>query len=586
VLFATYLGGSGDEYVPTSQAVDPKGNLYIAGYTSLADFPVTAGAFQTDPGPNLNGPGASFVSKFDPTGKLVYSTYFHGGNQTGTNVTSIAADAAGNAYMTGTHGGGSLPTTPGAFQTSASGQWAAFVTKLDPTGSKLLYSTYLAGNSQVSGNAIAVDSQGSAYVSGGIMINVPDLPSSFPVTPGAFQTAMPESAIQAGAQFGFITKLNASGSALVYSTFLYASDSTGIGGLTVDAAGSVVVVGSTYALDFPTTPGALLQCNPIGAWGSTGILLKLAPDGSRPLYSTYLGADGFVGVAVDVAGEIFIAGKGLGYLPIVPGSFGWTASGAFVASLSIAPLPAGSVSCMRSAASWGGRVIAPGEIIDILGNGIGPAQALSASAASGNIPTLLGGIQVLFNGIPAPLLSAGPNQLRAVVPFETEPGTAVFPPTLNWSGAATIQILNGSTTVQPVTAPMAAAAPAVFTVDGRPDGVALMINEDGTLNSEQNPARQDSIVTIYATGFNNTQPPAATGTIAAAAAGLAFEVALNPGSAGVWEITYAGAAPGLVAGLTQINFRVPASSYHGPYDIYLTVSPSVGSQEGVYFYIQ
>ena len=579
VLFATYLGGSGDEYVPTSQAVDPKGNLYIAGYTSLADFPVTPGAFQTDPGPNLNGPGASFVAKFDPNGKLVYSTYFHGGNQTGTIIGSIAADATGNAYMTGTHGGGSLPTTPGAFQTSASGQWAAFVTKLDPTGSKLLYSTYLAGNSDVSGGAIAVDSQGSAYVSGGIMINMPHLPSSFPVTPGAFQTAMP---IQAGAQFGFITKLNAAGSALVYSTFLYASDSTGIGALTVDAEGSVVVVGSTYALDFPTTPGALRQCNPIGAWGSTGFLLKLAADGSRPLYATYLGADGFVGLALDGAGEIFIAGKNLGYLPIVPGSFGWTASGDFVASLSTAPLPAGSVSCMRSAASSGGRAIAPGEIVDILGNGIGPAQALSASAASGHIPSSLGGVQVLFNGVPAPLLSAGPNQLRAVVPFETEAG----PPTLNWSGAATIQILNGSTTVQPVMAPMAAAAPEIFTVDGRPGGQALMINEDGTLNSEQNPARQDSIVTIYATGLNNTQPPLATGTIAAAAASLAFDLALNAGSAGVWEITYAGAAPGFVAGLIQINFRVPASSYHGPYDVSLTVSPSVRSQAGVYFYIQ
>ena len=571
-----YLGGSGGA-AATTQAVDSRGYLYVAGGTNSPDFPVTPGAFQTDTGQGLSGPGSAFVAKFDPTGKLVYSTYFHGGNQSSTNIASIAVDAAGDAYLAGSHAGASLPTTPGAFQTSASGQGAAFAAKLDPTGSKLLYSTYLAGNSQVSGNAIAVDSQGSAYVSGGIMINVPHLPSSFPVTPGAFQTAMPESQF-----FGFITKLNAGGSALEYSTLIYASDSTGIGALTVDAEGSVVVVGSTYALDFPTTPGALRQCNPIGAWGSTGILLKLAPDGSRPLYSTYLGADGITGVAVNGAGEIFLAGKNLGYLPVVPGSFGWTASGDFVASLSIAPLPAGSVSCMRSAASWGGRVIAPGEIVDILGNGIGPAQAVSASATSGNIPTLLGGVQVLFNGIPAPLLSAGPNQLRAVVPFETEAG----PATLNWSEAATIQILNGSTTVQPVTAPMAAAAPAVFTVDGRPDGVALMINEDGTLNSEQNPARQDSIVTIYATGLNNTQPPAATGAIAAAAAPLAFEVALNAGSAGVWEITYAGAAPGFVAGLTQINFRVPASSYHGPYDIYLTVSPSVGSQEGVSFFIQ
>ena len=217
---------------------------------------------------------------------------------------------------------------------------------------------------------------------------------------------------------------------------------------------------------------------------------------------------------------------------------------------------------------------------------IGPAQAVSASAASGHIPTLLGGVQVLFNGVPAPLLSAGPNQLRAVVPFETEPGTPVFPPTLGFSGAATIQILNGSTTVQPVTVPMAAAAPTIFTVDGRPAGQALMINEDGTLNSEQNPARQDSIVTIYATGFNNTQPPAATGAIAAIAAPLAFEVALNAGAAGVWEITYAGAAPGFVAGLTQINFRVPASIFHGLSGLTLTLSPSIVSQVGVYFYLQ
>ena len=96
------------------------------------------------------------------------------------------------------------------------------------------------------------------------------------------------------------------------------------------------------------------------------------------------------------------------------------------------------------------------------------------SASGGQIGTLLGGIQVLINGVPAPLLSAGPNQIRAVVPFEAGPSV------LTQTGLANIQILDGSTTVQPFTVPIAALAPSIFTVDGRPSGQALMINEDGT----------------------------------------------------------------------------------------------------------
>ena len=129
--------------------MDSSGNLYIAGYTSSPDFPVTPGAFRTDAGRNLFGQYISFVAKFDPTGKLVYSTYFHGENESSTQIGSIAADAAGNAYLSGSDGGASLPTTPGAFQTRSSGTNAAFAAKLDPTGSKLLYSTYLSANSQV-----------------------------------------------------------------------------------------------------------------------------------------------------------------------------------------------------------------------------------------------------------------------------------------------------------------------------------------------------------------------------------------------------------------------------------------------------
>jgi len=92
VLFATYLGGSGSD-TPASLAVDAGGNAYVAGTTSSTDFPVTPGAFQTDAGQNLAGPNASFVTKFDPSGRLVYSTYFHGGDSTATNISSIAADA-------------------------------------------------------------------------------------------------------------------------------------------------------------------------------------------------------------------------------------------------------------------------------------------------------------------------------------------------------------------------------------------------------------------------------------------------------------------------------------------------------------
>lgn len=588
VLFATYLGGSGFETL-TSLAVDAGGNAYVAGNTTSTDFPASPGAFQTGAGHDVPGQDASFVAKFDPNGKLVYSTYFHGGDSTGTWVSAIAADAGGNAYLTGSHRGGSFPATPGAFQTSANDWNSAFVAKLDPAGSKLLYATYLAANSEVDGNAIAADGQGNAYVAGGIRQNRPHLPSSFPTTPGAFQTSVPDLPIQVGRGFGFLTKLNGAGSALLYSTFLSASDDTGITGLSVDPSGSVVAVGGTYALDFPATPGALRQCNPNGTWGSTGFILKLAPDGSRPLYSTFLGSGTPSAVALDSGGDIYIAGNDSGRLPVVPGSFGWAGSGAFVAALAPMPLPLGSVNCVANAASRGGLAIAPGEFVDIFGNGIGPLQTVSASVSSGHIDTSLGGVEVLFNGVPAPLLSAGLNQIRAIVPFETGPGN------LDGGGIATIQILNGSATMQPVTAPTAALAPAIFTVDGKP-GQALMVNEDGTLNSEQNPARQGSIVTIYATGLNNTQPALATGSIAPGAAPLALPVQIAVSgliqidgipSSGP-EITYAGAAPGFAAGLTQINFRVPVSILHGfaGLSIQQPTHSSFSSQVGVYFYMQ
>src|SRR5439155_16790218 len=131
-----------------------------------------------------------FVTKLNPTGSaLVYSTYL-GGTSTGSSAgvsseggRGIAVDADGNAYVTGTTDSTNFPTTPGAFQTSSSGSGAAFVTKLNASGTGLIYSTYLGGSQGGNGNGIAVDAAGNAYVTGGAGAN-------FPTTPGAFQTSL------------------------------------------------------------------------------------------------------------------------------------------------------------------------------------------------------------------------------------------------------------------------------------------------------------------------------------------------------------------------------------------------------------
>jgi hypothetical protein len=189
------------------------------------------------------------VTKLNPTGSaLVYSTYL--GGTDGEAGEGIAVDASGNTYVAGQTFSTDFPTTPGAFQTTRPGGQDAFVTKLNPTGSALVYSTYLGGNLNDNANGIAVDASGNAYVTGGSDGASPN----FPTTSDAFQTT-------GGGPF--MTKLNSTGSALVYSTFL------GTGGTAVaialDAAGSAYFVGYSMSTTFPTTSGAFQTTNN-GGW--------------------------------------------------------------------------------------------------------------------------------------------------------------------------------------------------------------------------------------------------------------------------------------------------------------------------------
>jgi hypothetical protein len=304
VVYSTYLGGSGTDY-GNRIAMDTAGNAYVTGETDSRDFPTTTGAFA----PTYHGTGATdaFVTKLDPTGSnLVYSTYL-GGSNNDDEGKGITVDAAGNAYVTGTASSYNFPTTAGAFDRTGDGG-DAFVAKLNASGSSLVYSTYLGGSGSEHGTGIAVDTARNVYVTG--YTNSSDSLA----TAGAFDTTYN------GGWDVFVAKLNPTGSSLLYATYLGGSaelfDNDYGYGIAVDTAGCAYVTGSTECLDFPTTAGAFV---PTVIDSSAVFVTKLNASGGGLAYSTYLKGSynywtGFYyndcgcGIAVDAAGTAYVTG--------------------------------------------------------------------------------------------------------------------------------------------------------------------------------------------------------------------------------------------------------------------------------------
>jgi len=359
--YSTYIGGELDD-TAKGIAVDENGYAYITGYTDSPDFPTTPGAFDETyskhPGNTYYMPADAFVTKLNASGsRLMYSTFLGGYGWDGGD--AICIDSKHAVYVTGsTTSYKSFPTTKDAFATQKSGRTDAFVTKLNPAGTKLGYSTYLGGKYYEYGYGIAVDSVGCAYVTG------ETTSSSFPTTPGAFDTT------RWGKEDVFITKMAPNGSRLEYSTFIGGSlQDTGYG-IFVDQFGSAYVTGGTRSPEFPTTTDFIYgsgyrvfitKLNPLGnsiefsvvcsgggcdigraialnhagsifVTGSTeaqnfptsqdafsrtpsgkddSFLIKLDTSGTSILYSTYLGGesiDSGEGIAVDDEGSVYIAG--------------------------------------------------------------------------------------------------------------------------------------------------------------------------------------------------------------------------------------------------------------------------------------
>jgi hypothetical protein len=288
--YSTYLGGGGLDYA-NGIGADATGNAYVMGITNSSDFPTMNGLQ-----PTSGGSIETFVAKLNPAGSaLVYSTYLGGGGIDFGN--SMAVDFAGNAYVTGNTNSTNFPTA-NPLQPTNSGYYDAFVTKLNPTGSALVYSTYLGGSGFDRGDGITVDSSGNAYVTGDTLST--DFPTANPLQP----------AFGGGDLYGdaFVTKLNASGSALAYSTYLGGPGNEGAWYIAVDASGNAYVTGSSLG-NFPTTAGAFQP-----AFGGTtdAFVAKLNPTDSALVYSTYLGGSGdeFVGgIAVDASGNAYLVGS-------------------------------------------------------------------------------------------------------------------------------------------------------------------------------------------------------------------------------------------------------------------------------------
>jgi uncharacterized protein (TIGR03437 family) len=579
LLFSTLIGGS-DPAVPfaahttglpssvSALAVDGADNLYIAGFTESPTFPVTKNAFQKTGG-GLSDPTqtdnsdirtSSFVMKISNAGDaLLYSTYL-GGNErvcaypggsacSAAVVTSLAVDGAGRATVAGVTVQPDFPVTAGAFQADchcAESHGSVFVTRLAADASRLEWSTFLGDSSTVMYGAsggigsdglrvagLALDDAGNAIVAG------TTVSSTFPVTSGALQATDPvTSGVTMARSSGFVAVIARDGASVLHATYFGGTASSQLRGMARDASGNLWITGEAASNDLPKPAG----CINVGS----DYVAELDASLSRVMR--------YYGVPKGAAGRTItgLANRGV----MLTG-----------ASNAVVTVPEGGP---RGPSVWGvaglaesavSRHIAPGEVISLFGTQLGPAVAAGVRLdASGRVATELGGTRVLVNGTPAPLLYASATQINLVIPFSAANATG-----------ATIQ----------VSTPGGADMVATLQVDAaRPQIASVLLNEDGSVNDAAHPATRGSVVTMWATGAGAMDGGMVDGLVGAPPLGRVTSPVyvalsrLNPPQAG--EVIYAGAAPGLVAGVVQVNFRVPEfelgyGTCHGACPVVLSV---------------
>jgi uncharacterized protein (TIGR03437 family) len=530
ILYTTAIGG-----VPEAIALDAADDIFVTG-AAVPGIATTPGVYQGQSSAgqctgDTNAPpypcSIAFIAKLTPSGSVAWSTYLGGSGPDDAH--AIAVDNAGNVWVAGETVSPNFPTTANAISRTFGGEidvgplryGDAFVAKLDPSGSHLLYSTYLGGSQVDVAYGIAVDAAGAAYISGGTGS------PNFPTTPGAFQTTYTGYAELSAEPDGFATKIDSSGD-LVYSTFI-----SGGGGLVVDSLGQayVSVGGDAYAPTIQPTCAsppnkAVLVLNSSGS----------ALVASSPIPGAYLALDG--------KGGLYSAG--LAYTLVfftTPHAFqtqyGGGDSDVFAAKVDFSQAAGPAITSVVNAASlFPGYVtpfptgaVAPGEIVSLFGNGFGSAT-----------PTVTFGIS------PATVLYSSDCQINAVVPFEVNPGYTTL-----------VTVQSEDQTLGPIKLPVVVAAPGIFTTNDSGSGQGAILNQDSSVNSPSNPASRGSIVSVYMTGVGALSPSIADGSLGPLTPPFPAPVAsINATIGGVnAPVVFAGQAPGLIAGVTQVNIQIP-----------------------------
>jgi uncharacterized protein (TIGR03437 family) len=418
-------------------------------------------------------------------------------------------DSQGNAYFAGSTDAADFPVTSEAFQKSGAGNADAFVAKLNPAGSTLIYGTMLGGSGTDRASGLAIDSAGNAFVSGSTFS------TDFPVTPDALPKRFSGSPclITGGSPFGnpplvapcgdaFAAKLDATGSALVYSTYLSGSDAESATAVAVGASGAMHVAGWTRSNNFPTASA------PIADARFPATCSEINSPSSNQIYPC---EDGFI-ARIDFTGVV--APRSLRVV-----NFG-----------SLLETP-----------------VAPAEVVTLFGAAIGPDSPATLQLDSSNrITTVLSGTRVLFDGVAAPLIRVDSGQITAIVPNSVARKT---------HSLVTVE-RNGQTTAS-ATVAIDVASPALLTFDPSGTGPCAAINLDGTLNSASTPAPAGSIISLFLIGAGASSQ--ADGAIATDASSLSAAPMVVVGTQ-LTEVLYAGPSPGSTAALTQINIRLPSSA--------------------------